>query len=371
LGGDMKIKIISISDLIVLMIFTIDMGAYFFESNFFSRYLPFLLGLNLIAFFIVRSKDYVYLLMVFTIIFLCCMIKNQDSSLNIMSILINISIGFYLYQNYPNKTAILFLMIFFLMMLIFRFYINFDDIEKVLISGSVNYISVIALSATALYYTFVPEKNRPVHIFPALLACVLCVLSSGRSAIACSVILLIGLFLYNYSFARTKVLMSFAYTGILFVTLFTVLKYADLLYSVDQPSSLFWRFSFDYSQDGRASIIAEYFSNFSFLDFLFGKGNSAINETLGLSIHISYIQWHISLGALAILLYVLVLFAYFKMFLINKLYWLIMTVILLRAATDHVMLSAGFVFGPLLIFFCSIIYYPYYHQFKNYTQHTG
>ena len=84
--------------------------------------------------------------------------------------LINISIGFYLYLRNPNRKAISFLMIFFLMMLIGRFYISFGDIEKILTSGSPNYISIIALSGTALYYTFVPERNRTVNILPALVA---------------------------------------------------------------------------------------------------------------------------------------------------------------------------------------------------------
>ena len=361
----MKVKILSISDVIALMIFTIDMGTYFFESNFFLRYFPFLLGLNFIVIIAVQSKDYIYLSIALLLVFLCCMIRNQDASLNIMSILINLSIGFYLYLRNPNKTAILLLMIFFLMMLVFRFYLSFDDIEQILTSGSVNYISVIALSATALYYTFVPEKNGPVNIFPALLTCFLCVLSTGRSGAVCSIVLLGGLFLYNYKFVRTRVLMNFAYMVILLVTFLTVIEYADVLYAVDNSSSLFFRFGLDYAQDGRALILTEYFSNFSFLDFLFGKGNSAISEAVGLSVHISYLQWHISLGVLAIPVFMLVLFANFKMFRINKLYCLIMTIILMRAATDNVLLTAGFVFGPLIIYFCTIVYHPYYHHLKT------
>ena len=361
----MKIKIVSILDVIALMIFAIDMGAYFFESNFFLRYFPFLLGLNFIIFFAARSKDYIYLSIALTIIFLCCMIWNQDSSLNIASILINISIGFYLYLRNPNSKAILSLMVFFLMILIGRFYINPDDIEQILISGSVNYISVIALSATALYYTFIPEKDAPVNIFPALLTCVICVLSLGRSGTVSSIILLVGLFLYNYKFMKTKLFMNLSYITIFSVAFLMIIEYADLLYSIDNPSSIFFRFGADFTQDGRALILNEYFSNFTFFDFLFGKGNSSIREAVGLSVHISYLQWHISLGAFAIPIYMLVLFANLKMFLINKLYWLIMTVIILRAATDHIMLSAGFVFGPLLIYFCAVVYHPYYLSLKT------
>lgn len=355
----MKIKIVSILDVIVLMIFAIDMGAYFYESNFFSRYFPFLLGLNFIIFIAAQSKGYIYLSIALTIIFFCCMTWNQDTSLNIASILINISIGFYLYLRNPNRKAISFLMIFFLMMLIGRFYINFDDIEQILISGSVNYVSVIALSASALYYTFIPEKNARVNIFPALLTCAVCVLSTGRSGTISSIILLVGLFLYNYKFIKTKLLMNLSYIAILLVIFLTIIKYADVLYS-----SFFYRFSHDYTQDGRILILIEYFSNFNFFDFLFGKGNSSIREAVGLSVHISYLQWHISLGVFAIPIYALVLFANFKLFLTNKLYWLIMTVLIIRAATDHIMLTAGFIFGPLIIYFCSVVYHPYYPKLK-------
>ena len=356
----MKIKIVSILDVIVLMIFAIDMGAYFYESNFFSRYFPFILGLNFIIFIAAQSKGYIYLSIALTIIFFCCMIWNQDTSLNIASILINISIGFYLYLRNPNRKAISFLMIFFLMMLIGRFYISFDDIEQILISGSVNYISVIALSASALYYTFIPEKNARVNIFPALLTCAVCVLSTGRSGTISSIILLVGLFLYNYKFIKTKLLMNLSYIAILLVIFLTIIKYTDVLYS-----SFFYRFSHDYTQDGRTLILIEYFSNFNFFDFLFGKGNSSIREAVGLSVHISYLQWHISLGVFAIPIYALVLFANFKLFLTNKLYWLIMTVLILRAATDHIMLTAGFIFGPLIIYFCSVVCHPYYLKLKK------
>lgn len=360
----MKIKIVSILDVLVLMIFAVDMGAYFFESNFFSRYFPFLLGLNFIVFFAAQSKDYIFLSIALTIIFLSCMIRNQDSSLNIASILINMSIGIYLYLRNPSRIAISILMVFFLMMLIGRFYIS-NDIEQILTSGSVNYISVIALSGTALYYTFVPERNRKVNILPALVTCVLCILATGRSGVVCSIILLVGLFLYNYKFVRTNLFMNFSYIAILLFSILTIIEYADLLYAEDSPSTLFYRFGSDYTQDGRALILNEYFSNFGFFDFLFGKGNSSIREAVGLSVHISYLQWHISLGVFAIPLYIFVLFAYFKMFLINKLYWLIMTVIILRATTDHVMLTAAFIFGPLLIYFCAVVYHPYYLSLKT------
>jgi len=361
----MNIKIVSILDAIALMIFAVDMGTYFFEINFFLRYLPFLLGLNFIVFIAARSKDYINLSIALTIIFLCCMTWNQDTSLNISSILINISLGLYLYLRHPNRKAISFLMIFFLMMLIGRVYISFDDFEQILAGGSVNYVSVIALSACALYYTFNSKKNTPVNIFPALLTCALCVLTTGRSGSVSSIILLVGLFLYNYKFMKRKALTNLSYIAISLTTFLAIIEYSNFLYALDNPSSIFYRFSQIYTDEGRALIIVEYFTNFGFFDFLFGKGNNSIFEATGLSVHISYLQWHISLGVFAILIYVLVLFANFKLFLTNKLYWLIMTVLILRAATDHIMLTAGFIFGPLLIYFCAVVYHPYYLKLKT------
>ena len=361
----MNIKTVSILDAIALMIFAIDMGTYFFEINFFLRYLPFLLGLNFIVFLAARSKDFIYLSIALTIIFLCCMIWNQDTSLNISSILINLSLGLYLYLRLPNRKAISFLVVFFLMILTARVYISLDDLEQILVGGSVNYVSIISLSACGLYYTFNSKKNAPVNIFPALLTCTLCLLTTGRSGSATSIILLVGLFLYNYKFMKRKTLTNLSYIAILLTTILVIVEYSNLLYSLDNPSSVFFRFSQIYADEGRALILIEYFNNFGFFDFLFGKGNDTIFEATGLSIHISYLQWHISLGAFAILIYVLVLFANFKLFLTNKLYWLIMTVFILRAATDHVMLTAGFIFGPLLIYFCAVVYHPYYLKLKT------
>ena len=47
-----------------------------------------------------------------------------------------------------------------------------------------------------------------------------------------------------------------------------------------------------------------------------------------------------------------------KIFAINRLHFVLMTVLLLRAATDHIMLTAGFIFGPLLVYYCMGVYFP-------------
>tara|TARA_X000000950_G_scaffold84957_1_gene106931 strand:- start:18719 stop:19822 length:1104 start_codon:yes stop_codon:yes gene_type:complete len=365
----MTIRLFSITDYILLLIFAIDLGAYFLESNLLTRYLPFLFGLNFLAFFMIKSIDFVYLALIISIIFLCCMFRNQDSSLNIMSILINVALGFYLYLRPPNQKAIFLFSSTFLLILLMRFYNSSSDIYQIILSGSVNYISVISISASALYYSFVPKQNKPVNLLPAIITFILCVISTGRSGIVSSFLLLLGLILYNYSFDKKSLIKNIAYLSFLIFAIFQIIENFEFLYSSDQPTSVLFRFGFDFDLDGRLLILNEYFSNFSFADFLFGRGNSYITQATGLSIHISYLQWHISLGAFAIPLYALVIFVYFKMLAINKLYFLIMTVLLLRAGTDNIMLTAGFVFGSLLIYFCCVACFPYYSRLKKQFQY--
>jgi len=292
------------------------------------------------------------------------MLYNQDSSLNIATILINLALGWYIYLNrlgdkvLPILTGLLFLV------LSFKFYTN-GGVEGILVSGSQNYISVMVLSMSLLYYTFVPKKNKLVALYPAIAALLFSTLALGRSGIATSLLLVIGVYLYNFSFVKKTKLVTFIYISLALLAIGYIVQYQDILYNVDQPTSLLWRFSFDHNFDGRISILQVYFSDFSLADFFFGRGNGLIKNSLDMSVHISYLQWHISLGFLAIPVYALVLFAYIKLFVINKLYFILMTVLLIRAATDHIMLTAGFIFGPLLVYYCMGVYFPQYSPIKH------
>jgi hypothetical protein len=340
-------------------VFAIDTLAYLFEANFFTRWAPFLLGLFFLIYIAFRSIEFTYIALVASVSFLCCMLYNQDSSMNILTILINLALGWYIYLNRPGGKPLPILLVLLCLSLGFKIYTSGGDVERILISGSQNYISVAILSVSLLYYTFVPKKDELLAFYPAIAAVLLSILATGRSGIVASLILIIGVYLYNFSFVKKSKLVIFIYLSAGFLGIGCIFQYQDILYNVADPSSLLWRFTMEHQIDGRMAILQLYFSEFSLADFFYGRGNGLIKNSLNLSVHISYLQWHISLGFLAIPIYALVLFAYIKMLVINRLYFILMTVLLVRAATDHIMLTAGFIFGPLLVYYCMRVYFPH------------
>jgi len=345
-------------------IFAIDITAYLFEGNFLTRWAPFFLGLFFLVYISFRSTKFIFIALVASFSFLVSMLYNQDSSLNIVTILINLALGWYIYLNRLGDKVLPILTGLLCLILSFKLYTN-GGVEGVLASGSSNYISVMILSMSLLYYTFVPKKNELVAFYPAIAALLFSILASGRSGIVASLVLVIGVYLYNFIFVKKTKLGAFILMSVAFLAIGYIVQYQDILYNAAEPTSLLWRFSFDHNFDGRISILQVYFSDFSLADFFFGRGNDLIKNSLDLSVHISYLQWHISLGFLAIPVYALVLFAYIKLFVINKLYFILMTVLLIRAATDHIMLTAGFIFGPLLVYYCMVVYFPQYPPIKH------
>lgn len=351
-------------ELLLVSIFIIDIGSYFFDVNFITRYSPFILGSFFLYYIASRSMDFIYISLVLSLIFIICMLYNQDSSLNIITILINISMGWYLYLHNPRKNFYTILISLTGLLVGYR-YISYQDVELVLASGSQNYLSVIFISLSILYYTFIPKKGDLVSLYPALVTLIFSVLATGRSGIASSMVLLFGIFFYNFFFIQKTKFSNFSYFLLAIVSLYYIYIFSEIIYNIDQPSSLLWRFSFGYENDGRLQILNQYLTDFSFMNFVFGRGNELILNTLDMSVHISFIQWHISLGFAAFFLYILVILSYFKMYKINKLYFILMTTILMRGATDHIMLSAGFIFGPLLVYYCMYIFFPDYPLTKH------
>ena len=342
-----------------------DLCAYFFEPTLVTKLTPFVLGVMVFFYITSHSIEYISLCLFLAIIFITCKLVNQDSSLNLATVLINIALGWYLYLQKPKDGPWTILMSLIFLLLAFRFYTSRGDISNVLLSAGENHISVIALSVSLFYYTLSYKKCRLVSLTPALITLLFSIIATGRSGIICSTFLISGIFLYNLILIKKTGTVNFFYaiSGLIVVWLLYI--NANLLYEISNSSSLLWRFRFDYTTDGRIQILEAYFSDLSVLNFIFGRSSTFISNRVGMSVHISYLQWHISFGFFAFAMYITVGFAYLKMFLVNKVYFILMTVLLIRGATDHVLLTAGFSFGVLLTYFCLISYAPNYDKFRH------
>ena len=124
-------------------IFAIDIVAYMFEANFFTRWMPFFLGIFFLIYMTCRSIEFIFIALVLSISFVFCMLYNQDSSMNIMTILINLALGWYIYLNRPSGKPLLILVVLLCLILSLKIYASGGDVERILVSGSQNYVSVL------------------------------------------------------------------------------------------------------------------------------------------------------------------------------------------------------------------------------------
>jgi hypothetical protein len=349
-------------DIFVYLVFLSDLFSYFFEPSLVSKWIPFVSGSVIVFYMASCSIRFIYVCLSLTTVFIACKIFNQDSSLNLATVLINLSLGCYIFLRGLNvRYVFLFMMIIFLS-LGFRSYTSGGDPFNVLSSGSNNYISVIVLSMVLLYYAMAYKFEKLVSFMPAFIALVFSVWAGGRSGIISSVLLLLGLFFYNLFCIKKKGSLSLYYAISILVVVALLLENFVVFYDVEDPNSFLWRFTMDMSSDGRLQIFKSYIQDMTVLQAIFGRGSDFIQNKLGMSVHISYIQWHVSFGLFAFFLYVLVFWAYLKMFFINKLYTVLMTVLLVRGSSDHILLTGGFCFGILLVFFCLKSFAPKYEH---------
>lgn len=349
-------------DVFVYLVFLSDLFSYFFEPSVVSRWLPFVCGSVVVLYMALRSIKIIYIFLSLTIIFLACKLFNQDSSLNLATVLINLSLGGYIFLRGLDSRFLLISMVLIFASLGFRVYTSGGDAFSVLSSGSKNYISVIALSVVLLYYSMTFRCERLVSVVPAAIALAFCFYAGGRSGILSSAILLLGVFFYNFLLIKKKPSLNFFYAIIGLIVLDQILRNTAFFYDVADPNSLLWRFTMDVGSDGRLKIIQSYIKDMTAMQIIFGRGSDFIQNELGMSVHISYIQWHISFGIFAFLLYAIVLSAYLKMFFINKLYVVLFSVLLIRGSSDHILLTGGFCFGILLVFFCLKSLVPAYQR---------
>lgn len=180
------------------------------------------------------------------------------------------------------------------------------DLYSVLATSSANGVSETMIALAAVYYLCARNERRPVSPLPAVAALALSALALGRSGIAASILLLLGIALAMIRGPRPSGRqwpMHLVYLGILAVAGGFLIRHFDEL------RFILARFQeFGLGSDARSSIRADYLSRVRGAEAMIGFDGKATFAGY-LNVHNSYLYWHRQLGAFAAPLYIVTVLA--------------------------------------------------------------
>ena len=297
-------------------------------------------------------KFYAILFIGFIIMCMRAIVYGTFGQIVLANILTCTIIGIVILNNGLRKVFQLAFMVIVFLYISYLYMIGFEPSE-LLPSLSYNHISVLLLYSTVLFYLSYDSKaiqQRHYHIWPALVCCILCVLSLGRSGIISSAFLLISLIIlkFKYSISPKKNLSKLKAT-ILLASFGGIIIY---MFNYFAKEGYFMKFNDrGLKSDGRNMIIDSYFHSLDTQNLLIGNQSNFFEEKIGLTAHISYLTWHNFFGASAFLLIIYVLYSIIKYFKCNKYYMSLLIVILFRSLTDDLLMFKGIMFGTILVIF--------------------
>lgn len=220
-----------------------------------------------------------------------------------------------------------------------------------------NYISINMINALAIYYIARSNNKKKFTIWPSLVVSIICFLSKGRAAIIAGITQLLLFILYylweKKKIRRKKILASIFLMIVISIIIynFTFDKYIFPLLSNFYSTS---KFDYGFTSVGRSLLLTEYLSkaNSSLLSIIFGvpSRKNTLFLAFGSNWHNSYLRLHSFFGISGVLLVLIFSFragiCFYKR---NRVYFILMMVILLRILTD----SAAFngIFDPILYYF--------------------
>lgn len=225
--------------------------------------------------------------------------------------------------------------------------------------NSYNGISIVMLVACISLYIIMSMENKKIDLKPALITLVISIWGVGRSGIASSFVLLLGLL-----FVKLRPHRKYLYIAIiiLFLSFFFTYWFFDDLYKLAMNFSI-PRNAIDYNvqrwmrkeSDARFTFWANYFSNLDISRLIFGVNvledpwpEGEINEY---NYHNSFIHLHLQTGFMGVLTLVLLIFAVFKFYRTNKVFLILLLTLILRSSTDFFLFFSRFDFIPYFFIF--------------------
>jgi hypothetical protein len=199
-----------------------------------------------------------------------------------------------------------------------------------------NAISIAMLIACISLYIILSKENKKIDLKPALCTLVISIWGVGRSGIISSFVLLLGLLFIRFQSKKIHF--------ILIIFLIIVFLYWDALlgFLVDQ---LFFSNAINHylvrdmgEYSDRLVFWTDYFDNLDIYRVIFGvnllEDSWRDGAAMDYNYHNSFIHLHLQTGVMGLITMVLILFALFKYYRINKLFFFLMLSFILRAFTD-------------------------------------
>jgi hypothetical protein len=203
------------------------------------------------------------------------------------------------------------------------------------VTGSANGISAFVIMLCCLHYAVTRAEGAPIRLMPAVVSLVVSALTLGRSGMAASALLVVGVALYDLvTERRNRVLTAklLVYGAVAAAAVVFVVPRLELI------SFVFERFAeYGLGSEARDRIWGAYGESLAGPATLLGHGREEIFAGYT-NVHSSYILWHKSMGLMAIPLYVLAAAALVLALPRDWMLFVILGALLFRSGFDEIIL---------------------------------
>jgi hypothetical protein len=215
--------------------------------------------------------------------------------------------------------------------------------DEVLKWSSSNNISIIMLISCISLYIINDFENREISLIPAALTLLISIWGIGRGGIISSLFLFIGLLFIKY---KKKSIYIYILITILILFLLFLFLFSDSLIEFAINNNYLTNAAFRFIERGdeftessaRSNMWQNYFNNLDLQRIIFGANvekdpwDSGAENSY--NYHNSFINLHLQTGLLGLITIFILLFALFKYLKINKLFFLLLFVLIIRSLTD-------------------------------------
>lgn len=215
-----------------------------------------------------------------------------------------------------------------------------------------NAVSMGMLIACISLYIILSIENKKIDLKPALLTLVICIWGIGRSGIASSFVLLLGLIFVRFR-AKPKYIVII-YLFIVFI-LYVVSMFAMDYVIFRNAIGHYLEREIKIEDTERWIMWTNYFNNLDISRVIFGvnvvEDPWPEGEMNDYNYHSSFINLHLQTGFMGLIYLALIIFSLFKFYRINKVFFFLLLTLILRSATDSFMYFSPWDFIPLFFIF--------------------
>ena len=212
---------------------------------------------------------------------------------------------------------------------------------KQLFRGSYNHVSTIFLFGVIGFYAErLNKKDEALSYIPVIIAVYISLITTGRSGILSSLLLLVIVLVYN---------LGKSITGFLSSCFILLLLAINSQYLIDYAFGYLDKFMVQgFTEVGRELILNFALSNMTVGNTLFGIDYYELLYRYDLTIHNSFLSIHSRFGIVGFFAFIMLpVFIYFKDKRASSIWLFLTSVLYLRSFTDSILIADGYLFGSL------------------------